>query len=69
LILAWTALIREWCARRGKRNRLSVDVQLDGEASAPDFVEQCIEAVEARLRHELGFVPVAAHGGAESPED
>ena len=29
----------------GKRNRLSVDVQLDVEASAPDFVEQCVEAV------------------------
>ena len=37
-------------------------MQLDGKAGAPDLLQQRVEAVEARLWHELGFVAVAAHG-------
>ena len=41
-------------------------MQLDGQAGAADLVEQRVEAVEAGLGHELGFVPFAAHGGEET---
>ena len=41
-------------------------MQLDGQAGAADLVEQRVEAVEARLRHELGFVPFAAHRGEKT---
>ena len=42
-----------------ERERLPVDMQLDGQAGAADFFYEQVEAVEARLRQELGFVPVA----------
>ena len=49
-----------------KRERLPVDVQLDGQPGAADLVQQCVEAVEAGLRHELHFLPFASHRGQEA---
>ena len=49
-----------------QRERLTVDVQLDGKPGAADLVQQCVEAVEAGLRRELHLVPVASHRGQEA---
>ena len=49
-----------------KRERLPVDVQLDGQPGAADLVQQRVEAVEAGLRPELHFVPVVSHRGQEA---
>ena len=49
-----------------ERERLAVDVQLDGQPGAADLVQQRVEAVEPGLRHELGLVPVAAHRGQQA---
>ena len=49
-----------------EREGLAVDVQPDGQAGAADLVQQRVEAVEARLGHELDLVLLAAHGGQQA---
>ena len=49
-----------------KRERLTVDVQLDGQPGAADLVEQRVEAVKPGLRHKLRFLTVASHRGQKA---
>ena len=49
-----------------KRERLTVDVQLDGQPGAADLVQQRVEAVQPGLRHELHFLTVASHRRQEA---
>lgn len=52
--------------RRRERERLAIDVQLDGQAGPADLVQQGAEGVEAGLGHQVDAVLVAVHGGQQA---